>query len=382
MRSRPSAPDDRAVRTGCTSSCGRELVRPSRLSSRRGTGGVRLRARPRPRRRVRAGSAGRARTQAPAAAGWIEQPRRSVTDYAELLAHHYREALALARAAGVETSEHERPGAALLVLAAEHASSVDIGARGRALPAGARADAAGTSATRPRLTAFAEFAEVGSDRRQVDAILDEAHAELPRPTTSSVGKVLLVESSQAWSRRTASAMEHCLDAVAAARAAPTGTGARSRVRARRRSTAISGDAEGALEWARGLRVAEQLGSEQLSTRTAVPGDRTLRPRRLRRARRPARRPAGVVEHGWTREAGIGFNNYGSWVWLIVGADEALAIYREGIDFARAARASGSRSGPPRRAHGRLFDAGGGTSCSASGRSDRGGRQRGGHGHHS
>ena len=42
----------------------------------------------------------------------------------------------------------------------------------------------------------------------------------------------------------------------------------------------------------------------------------------------------AVEGAWTREAGIGFNNYASWLWLMRGADEALPVYREGIDFAQ------------------------------------------------
>ena len=42
----------------------------------------------------------------------------------------------------------------------------------------------------------------------------------------------------------------------------------------------------------------------------------------------------AVDHAWTRAAGVGFNNYGSWVWMMSGADEALPVYREGIEFSQ------------------------------------------------
>ena len=42
----------------------------------------------------------------------------------------------------------------------------------------------------------------------------------------------------------------------------------------------------------------------------------------------------AVDNAWTREAGVGYTNYGSWVWLMSGADEALPVYREGIEFSR------------------------------------------------
>jgi tetratricopeptide (TPR) repeat protein len=48
-----------------------------------------------------------------------------------------------------------------------------------------------------------------------------------------------------------------------------------------------------------------------------------------------------VERGMTREAHIGYNNYGSWLWLTRGAPDALPVYREGIDFVERRGADGS-----------------------------------------
>jgi class 3 adenylate cyclase len=74
-----------------------------------------------------------------AAAAWIERiAGERVADSAELLAHHYEQALELARAAGEEVSELERLAVRFLMLAAERAFRLDADkARalcGRALP--------------------------------------------------------------------------------------------------------------------------------------------------------------------------------------------------------------------------------------------------------
>jgi hypothetical protein len=99
--------------------------------------------------------------------------------------------------------------------------------------------------------------------------------------------------------------------------------------------AIAGDAHGALEWAdRAMALAGRLGLENFVSRA-------LQFRGIARCDlddfrgiddlRESLRAA--LERGWTREAGIGFSNYGSWVWLTSGADEALEIYGEGVEFA-------------------------------------------------
>jgi class 3 adenylate cyclase/tetratricopeptide (TPR) repeat protein len=64
-----------------------------------------------------------------AAARWIEATARErVADHAEILVHHYGEALELLRAAGVEQDEVRSSLAGFLVLAGDRASQLDVGA--------------------------------------------------------------------------------------------------------------------------------------------------------------------------------------------------------------------------------------------------------------
>ena len=62
-------------------------------------------------------------------AGWIEQlaGERVVTDHAELLAHHYTQALELARSAGSDVGDLEVQASRALVLAGDRALRLDIG---------------------------------------------------------------------------------------------------------------------------------------------------------------------------------------------------------------------------------------------------------------
>jgi hypothetical protein len=154
-------------------------------------------------------------------------------------------------------------------------------------------------------------------------------------------------------------MDYCLDAVALLeRHAPGPELAHAYVLIGGQ-TVIAGDAEGALEWTKkGLRVAEQVGSERFVERA-------------RQFRGMARCQLGdfggledmrvalrvAVERGWTRESGTGFNNYASWVWLTAGAREALPHYREGIDFARRRGANRTETWTAAESTWPLFDLG-------------------------
>jgi hypothetical protein len=98
--------------------------------------------------------------------------------------------------------------------------------------------------------------------------------------------------------------------------------------------AIGGNAEVGLEWAeKGIALAQRLGLENFVQRT----------RQFQGIARCALGDLGgvedlreslhvSVERGLTQEANIGFNNYGSWLWLSKGASDALPVYREGIAF--------------------------------------------------
>jgi tetratricopeptide (TPR) repeat protein len=268
-----------------------------------------------------------------AAARWMEGiAGERVGDYAELLAHHYREALALSRAAGVETEAVQDGARRFLWLAGERAWAIDAD-RSDAHFAEALALTPPGHPERGRLlAAWAEASEL------VDGIpmLEEAVAELQATDDQvGLGKAMLVLSRSHWVRGNAALADALLDDAVALleqhEPGPELAHAYSLCAAR---GAIGGDPEAGLEWAeKGIALADRLGLENFVQRT-------------RQFRGIARCELGdlggvdelrdslrvSVERGLTQEANIGFNNYANWLWLSEGADDALPVYREGIAF--------------------------------------------------
>jgi class 3 adenylate cyclase/tetratricopeptide (TPR) repeat protein len=330
--------EDSSVREGLHDLVRRDLVRPSRLSSVEGQaefafghGLVRDVAYAQIPRAVRAG-------KHTAAADWIEAVAgERVAEYAELLAHHLREALTLARAAGLETAPLADRARRYFVLAAERASGVDI-RRAKALFEQALELTPPGHPDRGRvLTTFVEFAEPALSMNELIAMLDEALDELRAVDDEvGVGKALLLLSTQLWfAAETTRAAELLDEARELLERHPPGPELAHVYTTSAGRSAISGDSEAALEWAaKAMQLADRLGFGNYSARA-------LQFRGIARCDlgdfgglddlKEAVRVA--VERAWTREAGVGYNNYGSWVFLMSGADEALSVYREGIDFA-------------------------------------------------
>ena len=326
--------DERAVREGLHELVRRELVRPSRLSSVEGQsefafghGLVRDVA------YAQIPRAERARKHE-AAAVWIEGVAGDrVADYAELLAHHYREALALARAAGLATADLEDGTRRFVWLAAERASGIDV-RRADALFAEALAVTPPGHPARGRLlTAWVEFSDRLGGRTDV---LEEALAELRAAgDETGVGKATLLLAHRVWvagdTPRSNELLEVGLDLLERHEPGPELAHAYSLQAARE---SIGGDAEAALLWAdKAAALADRLGLDDIA-------QRTLQFRGMARCRlgdlggvddlREALHAS--LERGLTKAAMIGYNNYASWVWLTAGAEDALPIYREGVDF--------------------------------------------------
>jgi class 3 adenylate cyclase/tetratricopeptide (TPR) repeat protein len=329
--------DERAVREGLHELVRRELVRPSRVSSVEGEsefafghGLVRDVAYAQIPRAVRVG-------KHESAARWIEGiAGERVADHAELLAHHYREALELARAARLETAELEDAARRFLLLAAERASSVDV-ARAEVLYEEALAlTPPGHPARGRALIASVEFAGSRDSFQETRTAVEEAIAEL-RAVGDEVGrgKAMLLLSHGLWTAGDTAASNATLkDAVALLEQHEPGpelTHGYSLTAAR---SAIGGDPEAALGWAeKGIALAERLGLEHFVAR-------------IRQFRGMARCELGdfdgiedlreslrvSLERGWGNEARIGFNNLASWLWQADGPAAALAVWREGIDF--------------------------------------------------
>ena len=338
--------DEPVVREGLHELVRRELVRPSRLSSVEGQsefafghGLVRDVAYSQIPRAARSG-------KHEAAAAWIESiAGERVAEHAELLAHHYTEALALARAASLETSALEDQARRFLLLAAEEASSIDL-ARGDALFAQALAltppghpERGRILVTRVNLTGPAHPVD------EVMAAADEALAEL-RATGDEVGlgRAMAVKSRELWMVGDTDRADALLDeAIAVLEEHEPGSELLEAYALSTGRHAISGDAQGALVVAaKAIPLAHRIGREDLGAR-------------VRQLRGVARCDSGDIggiddiretwqlslERGWTREASIGFSNYGSWAWLHQSPKEAADVYRDGVEFLRRRGVSGA-----------------------------------------
>ncbi len=325
--------DERTVREGLHELVRRELIRPARLSSVEGHsefafghGLVRDVA------YAQIPRGDRARKHE-AAARWIEGVAgERVADYAELLAHHYREALGLARAAGLSTEALEDGARRFLVLAAERAAFFDA-ARGRALMKEALALAPPGHPARGRmLIAAAESTDTTDDAR----LLDEAIAELRSAGDEvGVGKALILLAHHQWVLGDApasnAAMDEAVRLLERHEPGPELAHAYARLAG---GKAIGGDAEAGLEWAaKCIELSERLGLQNFA----------LRALQFRGIARCDLGDAGglddlrdslrtALERGLSQEANIGFVNYGSNLWLLRGAAEALPVYEEGIAF--------------------------------------------------
>ena len=322
--------DERVVRAGLHELVRRELVRPSRLSSVEdetefafGHALVRDVAYAQIPRAARA-------SKHEAAARWIEGLAGDrVDDHAELLAHHYREALGLARAAGVESRALEDGARRFLWLAARRTSAIEA-ARSDAYFEEALALAPPEHPDRGRLLIdWAEHTE-----RDSVPLLEEALAEL-RAAGDEVGagKAMTVLSRALWRRGVAARADSLLDEalLLLERHEPGPELAHAYTVCAGRG-ALGGNPEAALEWAKkGIALAERLGLEnfvQSSRQYQGMARCDLGDRGGLDDLREALRVS--IELGLTDEANMAFSNYGTWVWLTHGADEALPVYRECI----------------------------------------------------
>jgi len=329
--------DERAVRDGLHELARRELVRPSRLSSVEGQaelafghGLVRDVA------YAQIPRAGRVRKHQ-AAAGWIELIAGDrVRDQAELLAHHYREALRLARSAGLETSELEAGARTYIPLAAERMASLDAAKAHRLFEEALELMPPRHPARARTLTKSVELAHPGMPVERAMTMLDEAIAELRAAGDEvGLGKALVVESHLIWiGGDGAGAMRLLADAVPLLQRHEPGPELAHAYALSAGQEAIAARPEAALEWAaKGIELAARLGLDHFVERC----------RQFRGIARCSLGDLGgledlrealrvSLERGFTQEAHIGYDNYASWLWTVSGPEAALPLYEESIDF--------------------------------------------------
>jgi class 3 adenylate cyclase len=325
--------DERSVRNGLHELVRRELVRPSRLSSVEGHAELSFgHALVRDVAYAQIPRAARA-SKHEAAARWIEGIAGDrVEDHAELLAHHYREALGLARAAGLETGALEDGARRFLWLAAERAAAIDIDRTDARFAEALALTPPGHPARGRLLTAWVQFADRSDDL----ALIEEAVEELRTAGDEvGLGQAMVTASRVHWVRGDAPTADKLLDDAVALleqhEPGPELAGAYQLCAAR---GAIGGDPEAGLAWAeKAIALAQELGLENIVLRARqFQGIARCELGDLRGLDDLAESLRVSIERGFSVEANVGFNNYGNMLWLSNGAGDALPVYREGIAF--------------------------------------------------
>ena len=200
------------------------------------------------------------------AAEWIEAlaTERS-EDRAEMLAHHYREALTLARAAGIDVSALRAPAQAAFVEATERAAALNASAATVDLALAALELTDADDAIRPHLQFRVAVAKMMLGEEDFDAALAArdgflAHGELESAALANIqlGRMHWLHSNPA------ATLEHYAEAVALVEEQPLSF-AKARVFAQRaRHASLSGDREKALPLGeRALTMAEEVGDDEL-----------------------------------------------------------------------------------------------------------------------
>jgi class 3 adenylate cyclase/tetratricopeptide (TPR) repeat protein len=273
------------------------------------------------------------------AAEWIERIAEDrVADHAEILAHHYGQAVELALAAGAadEARELELPTRRFLVMAGDRALALDV-ARARfyyeraleLLEPGQPERAA--ALTKAAEAAYLDGAFVHAEQRYEEAIAELRSQGKPLGVGEAMVSLSLISAFRGETKR---GRELLAEVVPLLEQAPPGRELANAYAQTAREHMISGRFEASLEWSE---KALALG-EQLRLDAVVANARQFRGlsrtylgdldgvEDLREALRMS------LERGFSNETARAYVNLGEQTWLTKGPDAGLAIYRDGIDF--------------------------------------------------
>ena len=273
-----------------------------------------------------------------AAAEWIEQTAgERLADHAELIAHHYLQALELARAAdGGDTAELEARAARLLVLAGDRSFHLEPR---RSYEHYCRAlDLVPEGPARADLLANVARAALGVvDRGQALRHWQEAlSAFRSRGDPVDTAWALAQMSTISWQLgETARGDELLAEALELVEGQPESPKVGEVYGKAASQEALSGRERECLESSgRALQIADRFGLEELTIRTL----------QFRGAARLSTDDSGGIddlreavrrglELGLARETAGAYNNLGSWLWPTEGPARALENDLEGIEFA-------------------------------------------------
>jgi class 3 adenylate cyclase/tetratricopeptide (TPR) repeat protein len=284
---------------------------------------------------------GRARRHQ-AVAEWVEAVAgERVGDLAEVVAHHYGQALAYARAAREPQTRIDQlvePTRRFLILAGDRTINLDLD-RARAYYRQAVELGQPRDPARPHLLVrTGRVAFQSGDYPEAVAVYEEAIADMRRQGDTQVlgatlGRLATVYWNQGDTRRANAVLSEAIELL---EREPPGAELASAYVRMAADRVVSGHARDALEWAdKALVLADDLG-----------GLPRIRPRALD-ARGTARCDLGDfggmddlraglalgLELGSGYDTAVLYNNLAEPVWLVEGPDAALAVCEEGVDFA-------------------------------------------------
>jgi len=284
---------------------------------------------------------GRARRHQ-AVAEWVEDVAgERVGDLAEVVAHHYGQALAYARAAREPQARIDQlvePTRRFLILAGDRTINLDLD-RARAYYRQAVELGQPRDPARPHLLVrTGRVAFQSGDYPEALAVYEEAIADLRRQGDTQVlgatlGRLATVYWNQGDTRRANAVLTEAIELL---EREPPGAELASAYVRMAADRVVSGHAREALEWAdKALALADDLG-----------GLPRIRPRALD-ARGTARCDLGDfggmddlraglalgLELGSGYDTAVLYNNLAEPVWLVEGPDAAMAVCEEGVDFA-------------------------------------------------
>jgi class 3 adenylate cyclase/tetratricopeptide (TPR) repeat protein len=332
--------DEGTVRQGLHELVTKELVRPARTSSVEGQDEFsfwHLVVRDVAYQQIPRGA--RARKHG-AAARWIEQiAANRVADHAEILAHHYEQALELARTAGAadEAEELTVPTRRFLVMAGDRAFPLDVGMAASYYERALKLLPPGRPERTQVLAKLAEAAFLAGQVPEAERRYEEAIAELrSQGNPLGAGKAMVSLSMVQWfrgetrlARRTL--LDEVIDLLEREPPSPELVHAYNHI-AREHMLLSQYDED--LEWSeKALELAEELG---------LPLE-TVRARQFRGMARcylgdldglqDLRQALEMsLEHGLGLEAVRSHANLGELVWLSEGPAQGLEVSRAGIDF--------------------------------------------------
>jgi class 3 adenylate cyclase/tetratricopeptide (TPR) repeat protein len=272
------------------------------------------------------------------AAAWIEQVAGDrIEDVAEVLSHHYTQAMDLARAAGRADLAKELEASALryLALAGERALGLDT-ARAEANLARALALAPDGHPMRPQILAmWAEAARnAGRYPEAAEALRGAVRAFGDQGDSLGAARAMTMLANLLWFMGDARSRQTAADAIALLEGMPSGADLVGAYAEMCRLQHLAGEYPPSIESAeRALNMARDLGLGEPAKPLGYRGASRLELGDWDGLEDMRRAAEIALELGQGREAAVWANNRADATWMIEGPAASLAAYRAGIEFA-------------------------------------------------